>query len=137
MGTRQKQVPNDDSAETPVTEPVSGTSSDLSQKLGDPPVTAGTSDVIPESHSEDEVKDPLTTDTVVPPPCDDVQPDQTSEASTPPVPATDDVPRSDDEPEPQSDVNPDLFDELDKSEDSHTGTSPQNSGTSDTSTSTN
>ena len=52
-------------------------------------------------------------DTVVPPPCDDVQLDQTSEASTPPVPATDYVPKSDDEPEPQSDVNPDLFDELD------------------------
>ena len=66
LGTHQKQVPNDDSAETPVTEPVPGISSDLSQKLDDPPVTAGTSDVILESHSEDEVEDPLATDTVVP-----------------------------------------------------------------------
>ena len=91
-----------------MTEPVSGTSSDLSQKLDDPLVTAGTSDVTSECHSEDEVEHPLATNTVVPRPCDDVQPDQTSEAGTPPVPATDDVPRSDDEPEPQSDVNPDL-----------------------------
>ena len=39
---------------------------------------------------------------------------------------TDDAPRSDDEPEPQSDVNPDLVDELDKPEDSHKGTASQN-----------
>ena len=136
LGTRQEQVPNDDSAETPVTEPVSGTSSDLSQRLDDPPVTAGTSDVTPESQSEDEVEDPLATDTVVPPPRDDVQPDQTSEAGTPPVPANDDVPRSDDEPELQSDVTPDLNDEFEQNDDTHAGTTTDNTGTSDASPST-
>ena len=105
-----------------MTKPVSGTSSDLSQRLDNPPVTAGTSDVRPESQSEDEVEDPLATDTVVPPPRDDVQPDQTSEAGTPPVPANDDVPRSDDEPELQSDVTPDLNDEFEQNDDTHAGT---------------
>ena len=119
-----------------MTEPVSGTSSDLSQNCDDPPVTADTSDVTSESQTEDEVEDPPDTDTVVPPPCDDIQPDQTSEAGTPPVPATDDVPRSDDEPELQSDVTPDPNDEFEQTEDDHTGTAPQTSGSSDTSPST-
>ena len=57
---RQKQVHQNDFAETPVIEPVS---SDLSHKIDDSHVTACTNDVTSESNFEDEAEDVPVTDT--------------------------------------------------------------------------